>query len=196
VTSRVLPPGEVWIDDRLVVRESPIEGRGLFFSEDVRAGTTVIRLGGQLVSSPELDRLIAAAEADPAAPYVDTMTIYDDVHLVLPPDTVVHFGNHSCDPTMWHVGPYVIATRRDVTGGEEATIDYGTLSGADAFEMACRCGATTCRGRITSNDWQRADLQDRYRTHWVPELQRRISAQSASVLLRRVGGTVAESPGG
>jgi hypothetical protein len=27
-------------------------------------------------------------------------------HLVLPPDTLIHYGNHSCDPTMWHVGPY------------------------------------------------------------------------------------------
>lgn len=179
VTSPALPPGEVWIDERLVVRDSPIEGRGLFFSEELRAATTVIRLGGRLVSSAELDALMAAAEADRAAPYIDTMTIYADAHLVLPPNTLVHFGNHSCDPTMWPGGPYEIATRRDVEGREEATIDYGTLSGADGFEMACRCGATTCRGRITSDDWQRADLQERYATHWMPELQRRIDARSS-----------------
>jgi hypothetical protein len=122
-------------------------------------------------------RLISSGEADPAAPYVDTITIYEDAHLVLPPNTLIHFGNHSCDPTLWHVGPYEVATRRDVAAGQEATIDYGTLSGAEGFELACQCGAPNCRGRITSNDWQLADLQDRYRAHWVPELQRRIDLQ-------------------
>lgn len=179
VTNRVPPRSDCWIDERLVVRESEIAGSGLFFSTALRAGTVVIRLGGRLVSSAELDALIAAAEADPAAPYVDTITIYENAHLVLPPDTVIHFGNHSCDPTMWHVGPYEVAVRRDVKVGEEATLDYGTVSGAAGFDMACLCRSTSCRGRITSNDWQLAELQDCDRGHWVPELQRRIDSQSA-----------------
>lgn len=170
------PRPDVWIDERLVVRESPIAGRGLFFTEDLAAGTVVMRLGGRLVSSAELDSLMAATIADPAAPYVDTITVVEDAHLVLPPMTLVHFGNHSCDPTLWHVGPYELATRREVRRGEEATIDYGTQSGAGGLMMACRCGSTECRGEITSDDWRRPDLQDRYRGHWVPALQQRIEA--------------------
>jgi hypothetical protein len=103
------------MDERLVVRQSPIEGRGLFFTDQLTAGTIVIRLGGRLVSSAELDALIRDADADPAAPHVDTITVYDNVHLVLPPSTPIHFGNHSCDPTLWHVGPFNVATRRCVT---------------------------------------------------------------------------------
>ena len=62
---------------------------------------------------------------------MDTLTIYENVHLVLPPEKdAVHYGNHSCDPTMWHVGPFEIATRRAVHVGEELTIDYGTQTGA------------------------------------------------------------------
>jgi uncharacterized protein len=127
--------GEVWIDERLVVRESAIQGRGLFFTEVIAADTIVVRLGGRLVTSTELDRLIDCADADPDAPYVDTITVHEDAHLLLPPGTEIHFGNHSCDPTLWHVGPYQLATRRDVAPGEEATIDYGTQSGADGFVM-------------------------------------------------------------
>ena len=78
---------------------SPIEGRGLFAADAVPAGTVVIGLGGRLVSSAELDSLIATADADPAAPYVDTLTVDEDLHLVLPSETSVHFVNHSCDPT-------------------------------------------------------------------------------------------------
>jgi hypothetical protein len=177
VEDGLLPPADVWVDERLVVRGSPIEGRGLFFTNSFRAGAVVVRLAGRLVSSAELDELIHVADADPAAPYVDTITVYDDAHLVIPPNTPIHFGNHSCDPTLWHVGPYELATRRDVTAGEEATIDYGTVSGAEGFRMACRCGAAACRGEVTSADWRRVELQARYRGHWVPALQQRIDGE-------------------
>jgi hypothetical protein len=64
-----------------------------------------------------------------------------------------------------------------VTAGEEATIDYGTVSGAEGFRMACRCGAAACRGEVTSADWRRVEFQERYRGHWVPALQKRIDAE-------------------
>lgn len=174
------PAPDVWLDERLVRAESSIEGKGLFFTADIPAATEVIRLGGRLVSTDELQALIAKAEADPESPFVDTITVYADSHLVLPPQTAVHFGNHSCDPTLWHVGPFAVATRRDVEAGEEATIDYGTQSGAPGFAMECRCGTQLCRGLVTSSDWRRVDLQERYEGHWVPALQTRVD---------RVGGT-------
>ena len=74
-------------------------------------GEVVLCLNGRLVSTKELGRLIEQANADPSHSFVDTLTIYEDAHLVLPPGTLIHFGNHSCDPNMWHVGPYEIATR-------------------------------------------------------------------------------------
>lgn len=84
------PPADVWLDERLIVGDSVIEGRGLFFSTDTAAGTIVIELGGRLVSTAELEILIAEADTDPQAPFVDTITIYPDQHLVLPPGTPVH----------------------------------------------------------------------------------------------------------
>ncbi len=173
--SRPPPAGEVWIDRRLTIRESAIEGSGLFFSDDVPEDVVVIRLGGHLVNSIELNQLICTADADPGAPYVDTITVYEDTHLVIPAGTAIHFGNHSCDPTVWHVGPYELATRRAVTAGEEATVDYGTQSGADGLSMDCNCGFEHCRGRVTSDDWRRPELQERYRSHWVPALHARIA---------------------
>jgi GNAT superfamily N-acetyltransferase len=176
-------PAGVWLDHRVAVRASPIEGKGLFATQDIPAGTVVVRLGGRLVSSAELDRLIRHANADPDAPYVDSTTLYEDCHLILPPGTDVHYGNHSCDPNTWPIGPYEIAARRDIPAGEEVTLDYGTTSGAGGFSMDCRCGSALCRGQITSEDWRRPELQARYGDHWVPALQERIrrsSSQSAT----------------
>ena len=170
------PGGDIRVDERLVVAKSRIEGHGLFFLTEIVANTVVLELGGKLASTAELDVLIADANTDPHAPFVDTVTIDEDQHLVLPANTVIHFGNHSCDPTLWHVGPYQIATRRSVAAGEEATIDYGTQSGAPGFRMICRCRASSCRGVVTSDDWEDKGMQARYAGHWVPALQARIDA--------------------
>lgn len=169
------PPSEIWIDARAAVSRSAIEGDGLFAIDAVTAGTILIRLAGRLVSSAELIELIAASDADPDAPYVDSLTVYEDAHLVLPLGSTVHFGNHSCDPNLWHVGPYEIGARRDIHAGEELTIDYATSSGATGFSMKCSCGSALCRGEVSSDDWRRRELQDRYRGHWVPALEDRIS---------------------
>ena len=173
------PPAEVWIDDRIVVEASGIEGSGLLTTADIPSGTVVLRLAGRLVSTAELVELIAAADADPRAPYVDTITVHEDGHLAMPPGTPAHFANHSCDPNLWHVGPYELATRRDVRPGEELMVDYGTFSGADGLDMACTCGSALCRGQVTSDDWQRPELQARYRGHWTPALQQRIDGLRA-----------------
>jgi hypothetical protein len=171
---RVEPPDEVWVHEHISAGRSRIEGDGLFASRDLPAGTVVLRLAGRLVTSADLAALIAESDADPVAPYVDTFTVYEDAHLVLPPGTIAHYGNHSCDPSLWLVGPYEIATRRDTAAGDEFTIDYATISGADGLLMTCACASPQCRREITSDDWRRPELQNRYRGHWAPALEARI----------------------
>jgi predicted kinase len=167
-------PTAVWVHPGVARARSTIDGDGLFTSQDLDVGVAVLRLGGRLVSSAELGALLATAGEDPGSGYVDTITVHDDAHLVLPPGTAAHWCNHSCDPNLWHVGAYEIAARRPIRAGEELTIDYGTHSGAAGFRMRCGCGSPSCRGEITSDDWQRPDLRARYRGHWTPALQARI----------------------
>lgn len=174
---RIEPPDEIWVDPRLVVVPSAIEGYGLMAIEPIAAGSLVIRLAGTLVTTDELDALIAQNDADPDGYYVDSITVYEDAHLVWPPATTAHFGNHCCDPTMWLTGPYELSARRDIEPGDELTLDYGTISGAGEFSMTCRCHAANCRGEVTSEDWQLPELQARYAGHWAPALADRIAAQ-------------------
>ncbi len=168
-------PDTLWVHPSVVVKDSAIEGSGLFVAEDLSKDTIVIRLSGRIVSTEELARMIEYANADPSHAYVDTLTVYEDAHLVLPSRSLVHFGNHSCDPSMWHVGPFEIATRRPVDLGEELTIDYGTQSGAAGFSMTCHCRSALCRGIVSSNDWRLPALQERYRHYWVPAVEARIA---------------------
>ena len=174
------PEPDCWLHPDVEVRRSPISGRGLFAAAPITAGTAVSRLGGRLVSAAALRDLFRAAARDPGHPYIDTITVGADLHLVLPPRRPNGYGNHSCDPNLWWVGPYELAARRDIAIGEELTNDYATSTAEPGFVMACSCGSRQCRGVVTGNDWRRPDLNARYSGHWVPALLAHIrSAHSA-----------------
>jgi uncharacterized protein len=177
----VTAPGpDCWLHQDVTVRASPIQGKGLFAVARVRAGTAVSLVGGRLVSGAELLAAFDAAARDPAHPYIDTITVDDDLHLIMPPRRPNGYGNHSCDPNLWWIDTYTLAARRDIRPGEELTNDYATSSGIAEFRMDCVCGSPLCRGTVTGNDWQRPDLQRRYGDHWTPGLLKRIRAAAES----------------
>jgi SET domain-containing protein len=165
-----------WLDARAAVGESSIDGCGLFAATAIDAGEVVARLGGRVVTTDELSRCFAAAATAIPPRYVDTITVDDDEHLILPAGAPVHFLNHSCEPNLWHEDTFMIAARRAIDAGEELTIDYATHSGLPDFRMPCRCGSPSCRGEVTGDDWRRPELQARYGAHWVRGLRRRIAS--------------------
>jgi len=173
IVPRALEP-DCWLHPEVEVRPSPIAGDGLFARAPIQAGTAVSRLGGRVVTWPELEKLFATAAEHPDQPYVDTITVTDDLHLVLPPGQSNGKGNHSCDPNLWWTDAYTLAARRDIATDEELTNDYATSTAGVGFALVCRCRSEQCRGTITGNDWQIPDLQDRYGEHWVPALLARI----------------------
>lgn len=155
----------MWLHPGVEVRHSPIAGEGLFATEAIDEGTVVSRLGGREVTTAELEELFATSDT-----YVDTITVGPGLHLVLPPGTPNGKGNHSCDPNLWWTDAVTLVARRDIAPGEEVTNDYGASTASADFAMDCSCGATLCRGRVTGDDWRRADLRERYGDHWVPAL--------------------------
>ncbi|MEZ0107489.1 hypothetical protein ABH920_001481 [Catenulispora sp. EB89] len=161
---------DCWLHPDAEVRESEIEGRGLFAQAAIARGTVVSRLGGRLVTEAELREIFRTADT-----YVDTIAVTEDRHLVLPPRRPNGYGNHSCDPNLWWHDAYTLVARRDIAADEELTNDYGTSSGLPDFRMDCRCGAGLCRGVITGDDWRRPELRERYGEHWVPVLLERIN---------------------
>jgi hypothetical protein len=163
------PEPDCWLHPDVEVRRSGIEGDGLFARARIRAGTPVSRLGGRLVTESELDTLLATAGS-----YVDTITVEEGRHLVLPSGTRNGKGNHACDPNLWWAGPYTLGARLDIAAGAELTSDYATSTGVADFAMACRCGSSLCRGTVTGDDWRLDELRRRYGDHWVPDLLRRI----------------------
>ena len=178
MTFAVDPPEEVWTHPAVHVGYSTIAGKGLLTSAPLETGTVVVRLGGRRVTTAELHALFDSASAAASNDYVDTFAVSHDTHLVLPTQTAAHYANHSCDPTMWLVSPFELATCRRVVAGEELTVDYGLISDDDEFRMECGCRSSRCRDVITGADWRRVDLQTRYEGHWPLGLRRRIEGQN------------------
>lgn len=172
------PPAECWLHNEVEVRRSEIEGSGLFAGTSFPLGTRILQFGGEIITRESLLELISARESNSTLPYVDSISVAAGFDLLTAPGQEVHFLNHSCDPTVWHVDAFTLEARRDICKDEEITVDYATQADSSEFAMECNCGSSECRGRITGEDWTSESLRTRYADHWVPVLLARIRAAS------------------
>jgi uncharacterized protein len=75
---------------------------------------------------------------------------------------------------MWMDDEITISARRVIPDGVEATIDYALFTVAATWSMQCHCGADSCRGVVTGDDWRLPAVHERYRGHFSPFINRRI----------------------
>jgi hypothetical protein len=177
-----------WLDPRLTLRPSPIGGRGLFAQAPIAAGEVVIIWGGTLFTDAD----IADGRVAPGS----TVAIGEGLYLGSAPGTYVRerddlgdFINHSCDPNVWLQDEVTSVARREISVGDELTMDY-TLFLAREDHIAdwrCRCGSSLCRGVVKGRDWRIPALQARYAGHFSPFLSARIGRLSAEHRTRASG---------
>ena len=163
-----------WLAPETEVRESPIQGRGLFARSAIPAGAVVAVKGGAAMDAATWGRLekeLGSAE----------IQLAEDL-FIAPRDRAERegsmlFTNHSCEPNIAIQGQIVFVAMRDIEAGEELTHDWATTDDLD-YEMACNCGTPSCRGTITGKDWMKPELREKYRGWFCWFLQRRIDAES------------------
>jgi SET domain-containing protein len=164
---------QTWRDPRIEIRESRIRGSGMIAREPIEKGEVVCIVGGVVMTDSEF----AAFQA--------THSLYSfiqiDEHLHLVEDLegakfVYASMNHSCDSSAWMQDEVTLKARRDIETGEEVTVDYAlfTTQSTWMLDNRCRCGSPYCRRIVTGDDWRREDVQERYRGHFSPFINRRI----------------------
>jgi len=147
---------------RIIRRQSPIHGNGVFAARDIKKGTRVIEYRGRRLTHTQADRRYGN-DTDTGHTFLFTL---NDKYLIDGGDggNVASWINHSCAPNCqaWiveHDGGdrrrdrVVIESRSDIRAGEELTYDYGiVLEERQTPELkriwACRCGARRCTGTI------------------------------------------------
>jgi len=142
-------------------------GKGIFACERIEQGEQVLVRGGEVMPRQVFDRL---------HPTLRSISVQIEEDLFLVPRTIGpgEMVYHSCNPNAGLVGQIALVALRDVEPGEEICFDYAMSDGSDYDEFECGCGQPNCRRRITGNDWRIPQLQERYRGHFSPYLQRRI----------------------
>lgn len=143
----------------------------MFAVQKINKNESVLVWGGEYVKSEQAQK--AKNEEKLVMQWDDDLYSIEDRG-----DDQGYFLNHSCDPNVWMDGPYTIVARRNIEVGEEVTADYA-LWEADENKVSkweCYCGATGCRKRVTGKDWHIPELQEKYRGHFSPLLNKQISA--------------------
>ncbi len=144
----------------MIVRRSPIHGKGVYAAVDIPADTVLIQYKGRLLTHAQADRLYDDG-ADTGHTFLFTL---NDKYIV---DANVggnsaRWLNHSCAPNCQAYIEEVdggkkdrvmIQTIRKVKAGEELTYDYGIVLDVPHTPRmkklwACHCGAKNCTGTI------------------------------------------------
>lgn len=140
---------------------SSIHGRGLFSIEDIKKGEIVTVKGGAILTKHELEKIGSALHAE--------MQIGDDLFIAPASESDYEESmmclNHSCNPNLGIRGDVVFVAMRDIRAGEELTVDYAMMDNVPS-RFDCHCGSLECRKEVTGKDWQKREIQEKYRGYF------------------------------
>jgi uncharacterized protein len=135
------------------IRQSGIQGRGLFATRRIRPGQRIIEYTGERITNAEADRRYDDEKMRRHHTFLFTLDKKvcvdgnrggNDARLI----------NHSCDPNCEAIiddGEIWIYAKKNIQPGVELAYDYQyerTNDPGDENFYACQCGSTKCRGSI------------------------------------------------
>lgn len=160
----------------IVVKDSGIQGRGLFAAENIKAGEITWWQGPNepryhidtirrwpLEKQEKFFRLAYQVDEECYHGPVDGSAVD-------PAD----FMNHSCDPNTWFIDDATMVARRKIQSGEEITYDYATSEIAETYVLPhCNCGAPDCRQIVRGPDYRLLPaVREKYGTHVMAHVYR------------------------
>jgi hypothetical protein len=164
-----------FLSAKCVVRKADDKGgHAVFAAEPISKGELIVVWSGTLVDG-------ATLETYPASVRRYSLQVEEDHFLVSLTDCEPSdYVNHSCSPNAGLSGQISLVAMRDIAPGEEITYDYAMSDGSAYDEFPCACGSPLCRGGVSSRDWMREDLWERYAGFFSPYLSARIDRLRAS----------------
>ena len=130
---------------KVVVKESPINGVGVFLMENIAKGEVVLAIDDSRVVTPKFPLDISKGEFEYHCDY-----LADRVTLMQYPERHI---NHSCDPNTFVKtidGIRYVFALRPISTLEEVTYDY-CINGFGDTLWECNCGSPRCRKTIHSD---------------------------------------------
>ena len=140
------------------VKKSNIDknGRGLYATKDIKAGTRIIDYVGKIITKKQTEESEKFDNLKPIYLF-DLNSRYDldgDVSW-----NTARLINHSCLNNCDYEGKGLklwVNANRDIKMGEELTCNYGFSYDSDYKQFPCKCGSKNCVGYIVreSSRWR------------------------------------------
>lgn len=168
-------PKEDWVNSKIEIKDTNNRGKGMFATEIISKGETVIIWGGNYVNKEDAEK----AKQDGKL----VMQFDDDLFSIEERgESNAYFINHSCNPNVWMKDTFTLEAMRDINIGEELTVDYVLFETNEdkISKWECRCGSENCRNIITGKDWKLPEIQEKYKGHFIPFINKKISAREGS----------------
>lgn len=162
-----------WIDPRIEIKKSTIDGKGMFTKEIIKKGEVVIVWGGIVVTKEKIKKGLIKVKKH------SDVEIDDGIYLIDKEDYQEKVDdsllNHSCNPNLWMENEITISAKRDIMKGEELTLDYAMYTTELDYGLReCNCNSKICRGVFSLNDWMNKELQNRYKNKFSPFINKKI----------------------
>ena len=147
------------------VKTSKIHGSGIFATEDIKKGTSIIEYIGEKITKKEGDkrsdrrirRYLNSKET--GSVYIFELNTRYDIDGSFAYNKA-RYINHSCNPNCEVdiiKGRIWISSIKRIKKGEELSYDYGySFEKEDYEDHICKCGTRNCIGYIISQeDWKK-----------------------------------------
>ncbi|HWA52338.1 MAG TPA: SET domain-containing protein-lysine N-methyltransferase [Patescibacteria group bacterium] len=160
---------EDWINPDTEIRQSKIGGKGLYAVKPIKKGDLVVVWGGEYVNSKQANK--AERSGKLVMQWDDDLFSIEDRG-----EGSGYFVNHSCEPNLYMQGAYALVAMRDISKDEELTADYAIWEADENYisKWDCNCGSKSCRHKVTGKDWRLSELQEKYKNHFSPLINKRI----------------------
>ncbi|HIH24107.1 TPA: SET domain-containing protein [Candidatus Woesearchaeota archaeon] len=160
---------KTFINPNIEIHPSRISGKGMFAKKAIKEGELIISWGGTFFTTKEAKnkdkKKFLVIQIDNDLWSIEKRGEYEDDYFI----------NHSCDANTWMVDGRTFVARADIRKGEEVTIDHALFESEDyVAKWTCNCKKPCCRTRITGKDCLQKDVQQKYKGHFSPVVQRRI----------------------
>lgn len=159
------------MSDKVEIRDTSLNGKGIYAKENIKAGEIVFIKGGHILTR---DKIYSSSVINSYFP------ISDEYFLAASnqeeEEAIKLYQNHSCNPNVGLHGEITFVAIRDIEKDEELTVDYAFIDNED-YSFKCTCGSINCRGTITGRDWKIKELQEKYYDYFAQYIKDKIDEE-------------------
>jgi uncharacterized protein len=174
---------------RIQVRQSGVHGKGVFASQDILKGETIIEYVGEIISAQEAEDRHPHDPKDPNHTFyfqIDEDRVIDALHGGNSARWINHCCTPNCKPEV-DDGRVFIKAKKNISAGQELNYDYGLIIDEPITkkliaQYPCWCGSPKCRKTLLAHKPKSRKAKDKEKVAEIRKTIKKLKAQ-----LKRLG---------